>query len=413
MFFLKANYLLFVKYVIFYGSVIFLISCSSDSEGDLPKPVEVDLNQARLSDFPLNEVEYVDIDIVHPEIEDGQETNPGSITITLPFTETALLYSLESVNLDLSQFEISPSVGEQQQFSEEVPVIYEITSLQNAEKSIHYEVKVIISPDESDDGDDDDDDDEEDKVPSIRSFEFLATNNAELTSDVNALKATEDPTNATDVLIYVIFPSSLDFSQLNPTIEFDGAKLEYRHNDDAYEVYPTAGKILDFKYPNTVDFRVSNQDDSKSTVYRIIADVANPIKFEQAEVVIEDVKAGGNYTSFGAIKWTNQGNHPILPLDAKSFTNVSTPENGGNANIFDPVILTKPGVVNPGEQGDVNISVLDAPTVLGEYSVTAVISATFNIQTLEAGPWSSSGIYIEDIYQSSELNIRTNIIEAD
>ena len=163
-----------------------------------------------------------------------------------------------------------------------------------------------------------------------------------------------------------------------------------------------------------MDFRVSNQDDSESTVYRIIADVANPIKFEQAEVVIEDIKAGGDYTSLGAIKWTNQGNHPILPLPAKSFTDISTPENGGNTNIFDLVILTKPGVVNPGEQGDVNISVFDAPTTLGEYSSTAIISATFDVQTLEAGPWpATSSIYIEDIYQTHELIIRTNIIEAD
>ena len=201
----NKNHFLFLKFVISYFSIVFLISCSSDSNDESPSPEDIDMSQVRLVDFPLSEVDYVEIDIVHPEFVDGQETNPGSITITLPFTETALLYSLESVNLDLSQFEISPSVGEQQLFSEEVPVIYEITSLQNAEKSIHYEVKVIISPDENDDGDDDDDDDDDDKDPSIHSFKFLAANNAELTSDVNALKATEDPTNATDVLIYVIF----------------------------------------------------------------------------------------------------------------------------------------------------------------------------------------------------------------
>ena len=98
-------------------------------------PVEVDLTEALLTDFPLLEVNYVDIDIVQPEINDGQETKAGTITITVPFTDNDLLYSLRSVNFELSKFTISPRLGERKLFSETNPVIYEITSLENAQQT--------------------------------------------------------------------------------------------------------------------------------------------------------------------------------------------------------------------------------------------------------------------------------------
>ena len=309
---------LFLRLLLLCIPVSFLLSCSSDSADDLPEPVEVDLNQARLTDFPLNEIEYVDIDIVHPEIQNGQETSRGTITITLPFTQVLRNYSLESVNFDLSKFEINPAVGEQRLFSENIPVVYTITSLEDAEKSIHYEVNVVISPPEQ---------------LKLVDFSFLAANNAQLPSDVNALKIVQNPGQSSDSLVYIMLSSPVDFSQLTPTVGFEGAKLEYRLNNQDYEEYPATGLSIDFKYPNFVYFRISDQTNTRSQVYQIITDVLNPIKFESSELVINDIKADSSYFLEGVIRWEHQGNYPIRPLTASSYTNITTPIAGFERNI--------------------------------------------------------------------------------
>src|SRR6187431_1851918 len=95
-----------LKHLLFYNLFVLLLiagSCSSDD--DTPENGSgVFFQEAKLSDFPLNEVPYLDIDITHPEVVNGTETRPGKIRITIPFSQTSLRLSLKQFHLDQNKY---------------------------------------------------------------------------------------------------------------------------------------------------------------------------------------------------------------------------------------------------------------------------------------------------------------------
>src|SRR5688500_18775803 len=121
------------KFKRFFSSVAVIItllatSCSSDDPSDDPKNESgTDLKNAKLVDFPLSEVDYLTINIIHPELAKGEETKPGKIEITIPYSRQSMVLSLKEFKLDNSKYSISPGIGETQIFTTE-GVIYTITS---------------------------------------------------------------------------------------------------------------------------------------------------------------------------------------------------------------------------------------------------------------------------------------------
>jgi hypothetical protein len=164
-------------------------SCSDDSSENEQDDF---FKNSKINDFPLNEVAYLDIDITHPEITDGSETNPGKIEITVPFSQTSLMLSLKRFDLDNSKYRISPFVGEQQDFSDG-PVTYTISSTSSPDRAVHYDVTVVYGGD-----------------PffvnaKITGFKFEKSKNPSLDATIEAVKIAEYE-NYTENAIYVIVP---------------------------------------------------------------------------------------------------------------------------------------------------------------------------------------------------------------
>src|SRR5436189_1992564 len=78
-------------------------SCSSDDPNDPHEP-DADLENARLTDFPLSEVDYLSINIIHPELTNGEETKQGKIEITIPHSRQSMVLSLKEFKLDNSKY---------------------------------------------------------------------------------------------------------------------------------------------------------------------------------------------------------------------------------------------------------------------------------------------------------------------
>lgn len=241
-------------------------------------------------------------------------------------------------------------------------------------------------------------------------FKFPASSNTSLSSDVEAFKLTEAPSQLIDSLLYVIFPDGTDFSQLKPEIEVEeNVLLEYRLNDNAFTEYPSQEMTLNLRYPNTLDFRLNKGQATKT--YRVIADVANPIQFEMEEVAAPDMEPGNTYSFLNIIKWTNVGNYPITALSPNTYSDIVTPIAGQEYRLF-TVSLDKdsPGELLPGEEGAVQVVVSNTPSVEGEYSVMANFNITFDANRYVVSYLSSETIpFVEDIYAPVHLKVSGNV----
>lgn len=348
-------------------SVLF-ISCSSNEDSTDGSTDEIDLNEAKLTEFPFMEFDNINIQISQPTIENNEELTEGEILITLPHTVTSLLLTLKSVNIDTNKFNIFPSVGIQELFSETDFVKYTITTKNDLEKKTHYNIKIIIAPTP-----------EEEKL-SITNFELLSNDNNAYTN-IDLIK--ESNLQTIDSLIVCLFPAPVNYSDLKPVITYEGSKIEYRVNDEIFREYPvnTTEKI-DFKYPNTVDFKISNTTNSKSILYRVIIDTEHPIVVDESEITIPDLQIGNSYNSVGVATWTNRGNYPITTMSPNGYFNVITPVAGLN-NIF-TLTLSKntTGNINPDESGIINVAVTNTPLV-GEYEAIALFTLNFNENSWE------------------------------
>jgi hypothetical protein len=369
-------------------------ACSSD-DNETP---EFDLTTARLEDFPLNEVEAVEISIVHPIVTDGNEVTPGTIDITIPYAHTSLLLSLKSFDLS-DQYDITPAVGSLQDFSEG-EVIYTITSIEFPDKQVHYRVTVTHGGEPFFEN------------GNITAFSFNASDNAGLASTIDASEISADPTHSEGVII-VIVPEGTDFSSLKPAITYDAAKLYYNAGAET-KVYPAEGMTVDFKYPKRFSIQAENSLGVKSKVYQVIVDVSNPIKFEPLTQTTPNVETGdgsGMEVINLLATWTNVGNHPVTGMSADEHMNKTYPVEGfGDTDIItvsleNPLGGT-PGVL-PGEQGNVVVKVKKVATP-GLFSTTAVFSPTFSTNT-QVISFFSPDDRVKDIFETSWLKIESTL----
>ncbi|WP_299781232.1 hypothetical protein [uncultured Formosa sp.] len=216
-----------------------------------------------------------------------------------------------------------------------------------------------------------------------------------------------------DSLVICLFPSAVDFANITPTIAFEGSSISYRINDEEFKTYSaTVGESINFSYPNTVDFKITNSDNSNSKVYRIIVDTEHPIVFNNSEITIPDTSVNTNYNGIEIETWTNVGNYPIrLTLRTTEYTNVTTPETGGN-NIFSSTLTNDLDMIDPNEEGQVNVFTSNA-SVIGEYTATALFTLNFN-ENLGYIVYDdvSTSEYVKDIgYKQAELQLKGRFIE--
>jgi hypothetical protein len=370
-----------------------LCQCSDD-----PKYNATDLANARLTDFPLFEIEYLSIDIVHPVIANGIEASHGTIEITIPHSQQSLMLSLKEFNVE--HYNISPSIGVQQDFSVG-PVVYTLSSQTSLDRSVHYDVTISHSG-----------------PPwftnkEITGFKFEKSKNPQLAETIDALKIAEYE-NGSENGIYVIFPVGTDFTNLTPTITFDAAKLYY-NNDTHFMPYPENGLTVDFKYPKHFFLQVENSLGEKSLVYNVIVDVKNPIRFDPPVLHTPDVEVGDNFefeNFFALVEWTNQGNHPVTGMSPINYTDRVFPAGFPEELTVITTSLVNPGAspgVLPGQKGNVHVKVRKT-SLPGVYSTKANFLPTFSFNTRVISFWPVED-RVEGIFDLQSLMIETEIVE--
>lgn len=381
-------------------SLFTITSCQT--EDSKAAPTNPDLENAQLKNFPLSEISYLNIKIIHPEIVDGDEKKYGEIEITIPGMQETFMLSLKQFDLDNNKYSISPSIGVQRDFSKGA-VTYTISSNFQKDKSVHYNVKIVA-----------------DAVPvnlnsKVTGFSFEKSKNPYFDSTIDALKIIEYD-NYSENAIYILVPTGTDFTKLTPTIAFDAAKLYYSSGTD-FKPYTSNNMVIDFKYPKRFYLQAENSNGVKSKIYNVIVDVKDPIKFEQLPVITPNVKAGnGSSTEYfsGVGIWMNQGNHPIRGMAVENYKNKTYPFDNytGDANIITAILSNPVGGtegVLPGEKGDVNVTVKKV-SIAGKYKTTAVFAPTFNFNNSTIHNWPVAERF-EGIFNTVELPIESTIEE--
>lgn len=369
-----------LKVVVFYvvAIVIALFSSRCSSDDSVENAPDVFWEGAKLKDFPLSEVAYLNISITHPEVANGVEIKAGKIEITIPHSQTSLMLSLKKFELDNTKYTVSPFVGEQKDFSK-VAVRYTVSSTSSSAKAVHYDVTVVHGGE-----------------PffvnaKVTGFKFEKSKNPDLDATIDAVKIVEYE-NYSENAIYVIVPEGTDFTKLTPTVTYDAAKLYYDAGS-GFEVFPANGTSIDFAYPKHFYLQAENSLGTKSKNYNVIVDIEDPIKFD-APITTANVKTGDGMTVenfFAIATWTNRGNHPITgmsPVEYKDKT-YPIPNYPGDANVITTSILNPNGGtvgVLPGQKGEINVRVKRSP-IPGLFSTTAVFEPTFSFDTRIISYW--------------------------
>lgn len=284
--FIKALSAIILSAFIFSG-------CKKDKDD---KPADIDLVQAKFVDFQLVELDYENIEISHPVITNGVETERGSITVYLP-TGASLNLTPETSNFANNNFTVQPGLGITRNFSQGA-VEYVIVSKQDPQKKVHYDVLILADP-----------------APNpnarITEFRFTKNRNPQLAQDIVASKIIEGVGTLGKIFIFV--PIGTDYTTLIPTIDFDGAGIFYSQDEMTDPVtnnspYPTNGEQINVRYPNRLYLVVKNGDEVAS--YEVIVDVRQPLKLDAAMVTTPDVQEG-NLSQFLVTQIENRGNHPL------------------------------------------------------------------------------------------------------
>jgi len=236
---------------------------------------------------------------------------------------------------------------------------------------------------------------------SITSFKMLSNN--------HSFSVISSHTQPVDSLVICLFPSAIDYSSITPSIAFEGDRIEYRVNGSDFMAYNGEGDTIDFSYPNTVDFKIINSDDSEYKIYRIIVDTEQPILFNNNEITIPDTQVNTSYAGLDIDTWTNVGNYPIrLTLRTTEYVDVNTPEEGIN-NIFSATLTNADDMIKPNETASVNV--FAGASVVGEYGATALFSLYFNENLGYLVYDDVDNDYVKNIgYQKAELKLKGKMI---
>ncbi len=383
-----------------------LAGCSSDDDNTTPDQGDttVDLNEAKLDDFKLSEVTYLDINIDQPIIEDGVETKPGRIVVSVSETTDVLSLSLASVNFDESKFEISPKVGEVESFEPGTVIAYTIVSKVDPDKSIKYLVSVAK---------------EESTAVKITNFKFEQSKNGSLNKDIEAKAISEYLNNRG--AIYILVPQGTDIENLVPTIEFEGESLKYKQGTGDSADYPETDLSFDFTSSyniqgtmNTNELVLLVENAVNLMRYRVIVDFENPIEFEQTEISTPDVTQGD--TRRFSFKWTHKGNHYIEHnIKARNYVDKTSDDKG---NIFEatlvPYNISQGTLIKPGEEGRVIIEVkADGTVETGNYEVDIVFNPKYDLSRarINNNDLVDNTNHYEDLFDPFILNVKTTVVK--
>lgn len=354
-----------------------IFSCKKDPV--TPAPADLDLSQVRLNDLALAETAYSTINVTHPVISNGVETQAGEIRITVP-AGTGLQLTPKASNFTNSEFTVSPQLGVQQNFGGRT-IIYTIASKKNAAKQVRYAVTIseaVQQPGQT----------------SLTSFKFEKAKNPSLPADVQASRIIEGVGTLGKVFVFV--PAGTSFASLTPTIGFSGTGLFYSQDPNAAPelsttAYPAAGTAIDFAWPKVFYAVVKNGTDVKT--YEVIVDVRIPIQFDNTNVTTLNVNAGGVHST-DVTQFLNVGNHPITLAGVDQTAQVPT----GTAAVRGAGFIPSGGLL-PGQRGTVTATISAQTWPPGTYAVTSV----FRPRLLNHGE-------ADTFLESSSLRITSTII---
>jgi hypothetical protein len=369
----------------FTSSALFLALASfvlfSSCKKEKPKPTDIDLAAARITDFQVQETAYSTINIIHPVIQDGVEIQMGEIELVLPKGTTQLQLTPKTSNFSKAGFTVSPALGVKQNFLGRT-VIYKIASTRDASKAVHYHVRIR----------------EEDEAATgniqVTGFSFLKAKNPALPTDIESARIIHRPGNMGYIFVFV--PEGTDFTSLTPTISHTGTGLFYSQDPSASPAtattaYPAAGAAIDFAYPK-VFYAVVKQG-SETQVYNVIVDVRNPVQFSQAAVTTPNVKAGSNQV-VEATTFVNRGNHPISIIGVDHSQQVPA-----GLNAIRGIAAVPSSGLLPGKSSEVKASVNAQTYPAGTYEVRA----SFKPRLTDY--WEA-----DNLLQPTQLHITTTIV---
>ena len=323
-------------------------SCKKDS----PTSTPVDVLNVRMNDFQLQEVAYSSIQITHPTVTNGVETQQGSIEVVIPIGTTGRQLTPKTTNFTNNSFTVSPALGVINNFSSG-PIVYTISSRTQTEKKVNYRVTIR----------------EEDPVQGdnlgISDLRFVPSRNSSLQNDVVA--SSIEWLSGTIGKIYIFLPQGTNFSSLNPTVTFSGAALYYSQDpmsapESSNTLYPTNGQAIDLSYPRHFYLTVKRGNDFKS--YEVIADVLNPLLLEANTLTLNNVIFGNTVNHTAVTRLVNVGNHAV---SLKPITHASQPAS----TTLRAFAAFPSGGLLPGAKADVNITVNGSNNPPGAYTTTA------------------------------------------
>lgn len=366
---------------------VVVTSCKNDKDND---PKTDDLEQAKLTDFPLFGISPVSIEIIDPVITDDKETEYGQINIVLPtgISLDAIASSITSKELNLNKFDILP--GNNTRLSYETQShIHTIINKEDNTELLHYTVTI-----------------QRETTPNLSSltitdFKFEASKNPSLANDVVIEHREQYTNNPNKEDIYLFLPSGVGFSDLTPTISVDAEEVYYTQDvnptiANVNTPYPTAETSFDFTYPKKFIIVLRDNDNDRMKWVNVFVDVKNPVELENTVVTTADVTATTSTTPFLNItQWKNVGNHKIEYQTSTTYEN-NSPASGVNF-ITARRVLVVDGL-EPGESAGVNAYMMgNLPA--DEYKTTAVFYTRFVNHDV-----------IDDFVEPAKLNITTNVI---
>ena len=330
---------------------------SGCKKGTQPQPQSpVDISTVKINDFRFSEVNYSSIDIDHPTVVNGIETEPGQITIRIPRGNTGLQLTPLVSNFQKQGYSIAPQLGVKTDFLYKEQ-LYTITSASDLQKKINYRVTVQEEPVAG--------------TLAITNFRFLKSMNAQLSEDISAVQIIHG--NGSIGKIHVIVPADTHFGALTPVIEHNGTQVVYTQNAfdvpaNSTTVYPYMGLSIDFAYPK--GFYIAVKRGGEVMTYSVIVDVEKPIVFVSDYVIMSGLQSGITQTvKVGELY--NRGNRPI------TITQIAHSDHVPYGSDLRTFVTMPSGGLLPGEKADVRTTLLEGFFDPGTYEVKASLRPGF------------------------------------
>lgn len=364
--------------------------CNSDYSSEPETNLDsINLEDAKLSGFPLFGITPVSLEIIDPIIVNNEESEFGEINIIILNTISlnGIASTITSNELNLSKFDILPNNDTTLNYEMQSHVHTIVNVFDETEELLHYAVNI-----------------EQETTPTpstltVTDFRFEASKNTQLTEDIT-IEERYDDTNNQRQDIYLFVPAGTDFSDLTPTATFDAEAVFYTQDsstpiDDIVTTYPTTETNFDFAYPQSFIIVLRDEATDRMKWVNVFVDVKNPVELENSDVTTPNVITPGSSEYFtGITKWKNIGNHPIEFQYATTYEN-KVPDVNVNVITVDRNLVT--GGLIPRESANVNVQI-SGNLPVGEYKTTAVFYTGFYRNDA-----------VNDLVEPVKLNVTVNV----